>query len=393
MHTLEQYGYTKDTATGVWVRSDFTGIAYSDGDNAETELAKIIREAQDVSVLSDELPQHCTDWAKLYHLSATRGNILRPFEHLLTGRVLEIGAGCGAISRYLGEAGADLLCLEGSPRRAAIAASRTRDLENVTVLAERFDDFKVEEKFDVVTLIGVLEYASMFSSAKDPALAMLKRIRELLKPDGYLFIAIENQLGLKYFAGAPEDHVGVTMYGIEGRYEHGQPKTFGKKELEGLINCAGFATSEFLAPSPDYKLPNSIITESGFECAGFDAAALAWQNVKKDPQLPESTTFNLERAWPVVVNNRLGMDLANSFLVVAGCQPSEPLAKNILAYHYSTGRKTRYCKVSLFVKTPLGIQVEYRKLSGDEGATTAEELGSSFRYVLPRVDRYVSGKV
>ena len=393
MQTLEQYGYTKDTATGVWVRSDFQGIAYSDGDTAETELAKIVREAQDVSVLSDELPQHCTDWAKLYHLSATRGNILRPFEHLLKGRVLEIGAGCGAISRYLGESGADLLCLEGSPRRAAIAASRTRDLDNVTVLAERFDDFKVEEKFDVVTLIGVLEYASMFSSARDPALAMLERIRELLKPDGYLFIAIENQLGLKYFAGAPEDHIGVTMYGIEGRYEHGQPKTFGKKELEGLINSAGFATSEFLAPSPDYKLPNSIITESGFECAGFDAAALAWQNVKKDPQLPESTTFNLERAWPVVVNNRLGMDLANSFLVVAGCQPSEPLAKNILAYHYSTGRKTRYCKESLFVKTPLGIQVEYKKLGRDEGNPPAEELGSSFRYVLPRVDTYVSGRV
>ncbi|TDV61900.1 glycosyltransferase [Pseudomonas sp. LP_7_YM] len=393
MHTLEQYGYTKDSATGVWVRSDFQGIAYSDGDDAETELAKIISEADDVSVLSDELPQYCTDWAKLYHLSSTRGNILRPFEHVLQGRVLEIGAGCGAISRYLGECGADLLCLEGSPRRAAIAASRTRDLPNVTVLAERFDDFKVEEKFDVVTLIGVLEYASMFSSASDPALAMLMRIRELLKPDGHLFIAIENQLGLKYFAGAPEDHIGVTMYGIEGRYEHGQPKTFGKSELERLIASAGFATSEFLAPSPDYKLPNSIITESGFKCTGFDAAALAWQNVKKDPQLPEATTFNLEKAWPVVVNNRLGMDLANSFLVVAACQTSEPLAKNILAYHYSTGRRTRYCKESLFVNTPQGIQVKYRKLGKPERHPVDEEPGNSFRYVLPRIDTYVSGKV
>lgn len=375
------------------MRSDFQGIAYSDGDSAETELAKIIREADDVSVLSDELPQHCSDWAKLYHLSATRANILRPFEHLLKGRVLEIGAGCGAISRYLGEAGAELLCLEGSPRRAAIAASRTRGLSNVTVLAERFDDFKIEEQFDAVTLIGVLEYASMFSNAKDPALAMLVRIRQLLKPGGHLFIAIENQLGLKYFAGAPEDHIGVSMYGIEGRYEHGQPKTFGKKELEELIASAGFAASEFMAPSPDYKLPNSIITEAGFECAEFDAAALAWQNVKKDPQLPEATTFNLEKAWPVVVNNRLGMDLANSFLIVAACSETEPSARDILAYHYSTGRKTRYCKESLFVKTQEGIRVEYRKLG-----TATEELtdavgADSFKYVLPRIDTYVTGKV
>ncbi|WP_122560309.1 class I SAM-dependent methyltransferase, partial [Pseudomonas viridiflava] len=100
------------------------------------------------------LPQYCTDRPKLYHLTSSRGNIFRPFEHLLKGKsVLEIGAGCGAISRYLGEAGAEVLALEGSPRRAAIAASRTRDLDNVTVLSERFDDFKVDQQFDVITLI------------------------------------------------------------------------------------------------------------------------------------------------------------------------------------------------------------------------------------------------
>lgn len=392
MNTLEQHGYTKDRDTEVWVRSDFGGIAYSDGDSSETELAKIIREASDVSVLSDELPQYCTDWAKLYHLSAVRGNILRPFEHLLKGRVLEIGAGCGAISRYLGECGAELLCLEGSPRRAAIAASRTRDLDNVTVLAERFDDFKVDVQFDAVTLIGVLEYASMFSNAENPALAMLKRIRQLLKPDGHLFIAIENQLGLKYFAGAPEDHVGIAMYGIEGRYQHGQPKTFGKVELERLLASAGFEASDFMAPSPDYKLPNSIITEAGFQCDAFDAAALAWQNVKKDPQLPESTTFNLEKAWQVVFNNRLGMDLANSFLIKAACKKNDSQKDDILAYHYSIGRKTRYCKESLFVMTDDGIQVEYKQLASS--ATPSEnEDSSAFKYVLPRIDAYAAGKV
>lgn len=393
MFKLDQYGYTKDGETNVWVRSDFQGIAYSDGDSSEAELAGIIHNAKDVSVLSDELPQYCTDWAKLYHLSATRANILRPFEHLFKSRVLEIGAGCGAISRYLGECGADLLCLEGSPRRAGIAASRTRELDNVTVLAERFDDFKVDEQFDVITLIGVLEYASMFSNAEDPALAMLMRVCQLLKPDGHLFIAIENQLGLKYFAGAPEDHVGITMYGIEGRYEHGQPKTYGKKELKDLVTRAGFTASSFLAPSPDYKLPNSIITESGFGCDDFDASALAWQNVKKDPQLPELTTFNLEKAWSVVIDNSLGMDLANSFLVVASSENSEPFDTDVLAYHYSTGRKTRYCKESLFVKTPQGIQVHYRKLGNLIGDEAQANLDDGFKYVLPRVDAYAKGSV
>ncbi|EGH99641.1 glycosyltransferase [Pseudomonas syringae] len=389
MFELDRYGYNLDTGTGVWVRSDYQGIAYSDGDNSENELAKIVREANDVSVLSSELTHHCTDWPKLYHLSSTRGNIFRPFEHLLEGKsVLEIGAGCGAISRYLGEAGANVLSLEGSPRRAAIAASRTRDLDNVTVLAERFDDLKVDQQFDVVTLIGVLEYASMFSNDEDPAFGMLMRVRKLLKPDGHLFIAIENQLGLKYFAGAPEDHVGVAMYGIEGRYADRQPKTFGRKGLEVLIARAGFASSSFLSPYPDYKIPNSLITENGFRSNNFDAAALACQNTRKDPQLPSNTTFNLEKAWPVVIENHLGMDLANSFLVVASCQQYEAVPADVLAYHYSTGRNSEYCKASVFVETPEGIEVQYQRLAGTE---SEENPGDPFRFILPAAHGYAKG--
>ncbi|KPC28513.1 Group 2 family glycosyl transferase [Pseudomonas syringae pv. cilantro] len=389
MFELDRYGYSLDAGTGVWVRSDYQGIAYSDGDNSENELARIVREAEDVSVLSSELPLYCTDWPKLYHLTSSRGNIFRPFEHLLKGKsVLEIGAGCGAISRYLGEAGATVLCLEGSPRRAAIAASRTRDLDNITVLAERFDDLKVEQQFDVVTLIGVLEYASMFSADADPAFGMLSRVRKLLKPDGHLFIAIENQLGLKYFAGAPEDHVGVAMYGIEGRYVDRQPKTFGRKELQALVARAGFKASDFLSPYPDYKIPNSIITERGFRSEDFDAAALACQNTRKDPQLPVNTTFNLERAWPVVIDNHLGMELANSFLVVASCLAEHVVPEDVLAYHYSTGRNAEYCKATVFVETPDGIEVRYHRLSSGAVPESPED---AHRFILPEAHGYAKG--
>ncbi len=391
MFDLVKYGYIRDVDTAVWVRSDYQGIAYSDGDRAENELAAIVREAGDVSVLSSELPQYCTDWAKLYHLSSSRGNLFRPFEHLLKGKtVLEIGAGCGAISRYLGEAGAEVLALEGSPRRAAIAASRTRGLNNITLLSERFDDFKIDQQFDVVTLIGVLEYASMFSNDADPAYGMLARVRKLLKPDGHLFIAIENQLGLKYFAGAPEDHLGIAMYGIEGRYLDRQPKTFGRKELEALIDRAGFGASDFLSPYPDYKIPNSMVTEKGFKSADFDAAALACQNTKKDPQLPVDTTFNLEKAWPVVIDNHLGMDLANSFLVVASCKQEHVVPANVLAYHYSTGRNPAYCKASVFVETQEGIEVQYQRLSD---TASAENTDAAFHFILPAAHGYARGSL
>ncbi|MBX8502587.1 glycosyltransferase [Pseudomonas lijiangensis] len=388
MIDLEQSGYRQDKTTRVWARPDYQGLAYSDGDESEERLAQIIRDAVDLSVLSGELSRHCTDWPSLYHLGRARGNILRPFSHLLSGRVLEIGAGCGAISRYLGESGASVLSLEGSLRRATIAASRTRDLDNVTVVAERFDQFNPPHGFDVVTLIGVLEYASMFSQQSDAALNMLKRVKDLLEPDGVLLLAIENQLGLKYFAGAPEDHLNSPMYGIEGRYNDHDPETFGRKSLMALLEEAGFSRSQFLFPMPDYKLPNSIVTQRGFESGSFDAAALAWQNARKDPQLPGAPLFNLERAWPVIVSNGLGMELANSFLVAASSSTSSVVPPDLLAGHYNVSRKPGYCKQTLFIETDDGIEVRHEPLRAE---TVIDEEGA-YRHVLSHVDRYRRGQ-
>ena len=125
---LIQAGYKYNEPTSVWSRQDYTGIAYNDGDEIELRIASIIDNATDISVLSDELRPHCTNWPSLYHLSNTRANILRPFEADLCGDVLEIGAGLGAITRYLGECGGNVLAVEGTLRRAAIARARTRDL-------------------------------------------------------------------------------------------------------------------------------------------------------------------------------------------------------------------------------------------------------------------------
>jgi 2-polyprenyl-3-methyl-5-hydroxy-6-metoxy-1,4-benzoquinol methylase len=389
MFQLEKMGYAFDETHRIWVRPGYGGIDYNDGDTTERRLARIVSQAGDVSVFSPELRRHCKSWAKLYHLSAQRGNVLRPFEDLLEGNILEIGAGCGAISRYLGEAGGRILALEGSPRRAAITASRTRDLPNVTVLAERFDDFNCDDLFDAITLIGVLEYAGMFSDGNAPALNMLQRVRRMLKLNGRLFIAIENQLGLKYFAGAQEDHIGRAMYGIEGRYQHGQPQTYGRQTLANLVSAAGFACIEFLAPFPDYKLPKSILTEQGCAAKDFDAAAFAWQSIKADPQLPATPHFDLMRTWSTVFGNGLGLELSNSFIVVASQTKQRAVAEQVLAFHYSTDRKAAFCKETRFVRgTTDNIIVRYRLLAKKVEAGSAE-----YELVLPEKDVYRRGRL
>jgi len=388
---LQKSGYIFDVMHNIWHQSHYDSIAYSDGDEAEQRIIDIISKVSDLSVLSPELRQHCTDWPSLYHLSSNRANILRPFETSLTGDILEIGAGCGAITRYLGELNTNVLALEGSHRRATIARSRTRDLTNVTVLAEKFDQLKIEKKFDVITLIGVLEYANLFTPGNNPALAMLERVRSLLKPNGKLIIALENQLGLKYFAGAPEDHLGQTMYGVEGRYDKSQPQTFGRKVLANLLIEAGFSTSEFLAPFPDYKLPISIVTEEGFSNKSFDAAALAWQSARLDPQLPVYCNFSIELVWPSIVANDMAIDMANSFLIVARTALGASIANDTLAYHYSTNRKPLFCKETIFKATPnTAIEVRYRPLAQAEAeASGSQSDGIAFH--LPATASYSKG--
>ncbi len=389
---VQQLGYVLDPANNIWISPDYKGIAYNDGDEIETRIASIIKQAVDISVLSIELRQHCTDWPSLYHLSGTRANVMRPFEAFIKGDILEIGAGCGAITRYLGECGANVLALEGSPRRAAIARSRTLDLENITVLAEKFDQFQCDQQFDVITLIGVLEYANLFTTGENPALVMLERVRSLLKPSGHLILAIENQLGLKYFAGSPEDHLGQPMFGIEGRYRKDQPQTFGRKVLADMLSQAGFLKSDFLAPFPDYKLPVSIVTESGFSNTHFDASALAWQSARRDPQLPEYCNFSLELAWPEIFKNELALDVSNSFLIIASPNSEQMINTEVLAYHYSSGRVPAYCKETLF-RCDVGesIRVDYQPLSVCQNIDHYQEkLPIQFR--CPDSQKYVFGK-
>ncbi len=82
----------------------------------DERIAGIVNGLADPSSLSSELRAAITDWPSQYHLSAKRANLLRPFAEDLRGkRVLEIGAGYGAITRYLGETARGRRCGREQP--------------------------------------------------------------------------------------------------------------------------------------------------------------------------------------------------------------------------------------------------------------------------------------
>ena len=116
------------------------------------------------------------------------------------------------------------------------------------------NDMTFPEKFDYVVVNGVLEYAMSFTEGKTPYETFLQRMGAYLKPEGRLLIAIENRLGLKYFAGAPEDHTDLHFFGINGYPGNQSVRTFSKNELGRAAGKQRLSFSALLLPVPGLQI-------------------------------------------------------------------------------------------------------------------------------------------
>lgn len=279
---------------------------YSDGDIEDT-LLEIVKGETPL----DEVLKHNNDWAILYHLSTVRHNLLEWYEFKENANLLEIGSGCGAITSILTKKVDRVVCIELSKRRSEINAARNKGADNLEIMVGNFEDIVVEEKFDYVTLIGVLEYAQLYIHGEQPFEAMLKRAKSMLKPGGKLIIAIENKFGLKYWAGASEDHTGHMFDGLEGYENVDYVKTFSKPELSALLHRGGFEKLEYYYPVPDYKMPTVIYSDAYLPQAGD------LRNIAQAYDRPRMKLFNEELVYDALCEDGQFPYFANSFLVIA----------------------------------------------------------------------------
>jgi SAM-dependent methyltransferase len=358
MKTNSHYVFAADSR--VFSREGFTGIAYSDGAATEERMLRQVKSCKDVSDASPELGAMIVDWPSEYHFSPLRANLLRPFSFKGLN-VLELGCGCGALTRVLGEKGAKVSAVEGSFKRAAIAAERCRDLPDVRVYCDNFSDFNSKEKFDAVTLVGVLEYSRRFISDSDPIQRCLELARSHLTPEGELYLAIENQLGLKYWNALAEDHMGIPFFGIQDRYSANSAVTFGRKELTERLLAAGFEDVEFFFLFPDYKLPELILSEGAIADPQLRVGDLLCRVSSRDYGRRPMPCFHESRAWQVVARNGLAGDMANSFLVRARNKAGSPRV-DWVARTYSANRLRELATENVIFRKEGRLQVAKNRL-------------------------------
>jgi hypothetical protein len=280
---------------------------YSDGDVEDFFLQSLDEGLSDEEILE----KRPNDWATYYHFSDKRWNLLRPLS--FEGKsVLEIGGGCGAITGYLLNHAKELSVIELSKRRSQIIQARYKEAKNLDIYVGAAQDVEFSKKFDVVTLIGVLEYAGViFPDEGEPQKRLLNFVKNKLNESGELVLAIENALGMKYFAGAPEDHTGKLFDGITD-YQNTKIKTFGRNELKDLLMSSGFDEVEFYYPYPDYKFCDVIFTDEMLP-------RLGQINREFSPNFdaPRYNLFSEKRFAEKLIKNGIIEHFMNSFLVVA----------------------------------------------------------------------------
>lgn len=281
---------------------------YSDG-QIEDDLLNSVMKGKEIDALKSG-----SSWPVLYHLSDIRENLLEWYPFRKNANILEIGSGCGALTGLLSRRAKSVTCIELSKKRSLINAYRNSNCENVTIYVGNYKEIEphLTESFDYITLIGVLEYSSIYLSGSDPYLKMLEIARKHLTDNGKLIVAIENKMGVKYWNGAAEDHTGRIGSGLNDYSEGETVRTFSKMELEKLLQKAGIKSFKMYYPVPDYKLPEAIYSEC------FRPKPGSIRSYGKDYDMPRLYSFNEAAITDQICEDGMFPYFSNSFLVVAG---------------------------------------------------------------------------
>lgn len=284
---------------------------YSDG-AVEEELLKIARDLSPVEY--GKVIDEKKSWPVLYHFSRQRENIVDWIPLTKADKVLEVGSGCGAITGALARKAGCVTCVDLSKRRSQINAWRNGDYENVTIHVGNFQDVEPDlaQDYDLICLIGVFEYGISYIGGETPFEDFLKILKAHLKPGGRIVIAIENRLGLKYFAGCQEDHLGTYYSGITNYSEGGGVRTFSRPALEKMFRSCGLEEFHFYYPYPDYKFMTTLYSDECLPKKGELSNNL--RNFDRDRIL----LFDEKNAYDGILDDGLFPVFSNSYLVVLG---------------------------------------------------------------------------
>lgn len=353
---------------------------YCDGE-VEDELLEITRNYAQVEY--PRIIEERKSWPVLYHLSSLRENIVDWLPIDSGMKVLEVGSGCGAITGALARKAGEVHCVDLSKKRSMINAYRHMECENVTIHVGNFQDVEPDLPcdYDYILLIGVFEYAQAYIESGSPYEDFLHIIGKHIKNNGRIAIAIENKLGLKYWAGCKEDHLGTWFSSLEDYPEGGVVRTFTRKGLIKTARRCGFSDISMYYPYPDYKFMTKLYSDSHLPKPGELSSNL--RNFDRE----RLQLFDEKRVFDTLIKEEEFPLFSNSYLMILGGEPEIKYAK------YSNDRAEMFQIKTLLRETVSGgqtaRQVEKHPLY-DGAETHIRQIAQSYQKLT---ERFAGGKL
>lgn len=346
---------------------------YCDGE-VEDEILDIVKNYSPVEF--GRIIEERAKWPILYHLSPLRENIVDWIPMEKDAKVLEIGSGCGAVTGRLAEKAGSVTSIDLSKKRSLINAYRHQECDNVTIHVGNFKDIEPDlpDDFDYICFIGVFEYGRSYIDTKNPYVDWLRLMQGHLKENGRIIIAIENKLGLKYFAGCKEDHLGTYFSGIEDYAQGGGVRTFVKSRLEEMFEESGLTEYSFYYPYPDYKFMTAIYSDARLPKPGelYDNR----RNFDRDRML----LFDEKQAFDGIIKDGLFPVFSNSYAAVIGKGFEVKYAK------YSNDRAGEYAIRTQICEDEAGNRTVRKSAMTEMAAEHVQSMETAYKDLMKRFE-------
>ena len=192
------------------------------------ELNRLAEETGDWKTAAEEIiPQYINHFESFFRADA---QFLWPTSS--DSRILDAGCMWGGLTVPVAQFHREVYAIDKTIETLEFLKIRSRQMgvDNIFPVASPIKSLPFSDNFfDLVILNGVLEWVALdedtileqhwdgkragkTSYRKTPEemqIEVLKELRRVLKPDGFLYIAIENRYGIQYFLSYPDDHNNV----------------------------------------------------------------------------------------------------------------------------------------------------------------------------------------
>jgi len=287
---------------------------------------------------SDKISKSENSRELAYNFSATRENILNWYPFKKEDEVLEIGSDFGVLTKKLCMMTKNVTTVENSKYKAEKISMICKQHENLEIIVGDLTDIVFTKKFDYIVMIGSFEKAIDYYNVENQYKGILIKLRQLIKKNGKILIATNNQFSLKYFAGGRESLTNREYESLNG-YNKSKYRSFGKGELIKLFNETEFLFHKFYYPLPDYKLPNIIFSE--------EYLPNEKNIVRYNPYYLDEEIINYSEitAYKEIIKNDMFDFFANSYFIEIS---QTKINNDIININFNNIRKDKY-KLTTFI--------------------------------------------